>query len=185
MEEMAAKAGITKPVLYRYFGDRDGLIASVAEQFSEVLIARLEQALAGAPTQSAETLIRSAVECYIAFIEEDPALYGFLTHQAPLGSPAMVAVIDRIAASLEQVIRVTLEAHALDARPARTWAHGVVGMVHLAGARWVRQPDGPREQFIADLVALIAHGMSGAATATAAGTLESGAIDSPLLEEVL
>jgi hypothetical protein len=58
-------------------------------------------------------------------------------------------------------------------------------MVHLAGARWVRQPDGPREQFIADLVALIAHGMSGAATATAAGTLESGAIDSPLLEEVL
>ena len=156
MEEMAAKAGITKPVLYRYFGDRDGLIASVAEQFSEVLIMRLEQALAGAPTQSAETLIRSAVECYIAFIEEDPALYGFLTHQAPLGSPAMVAVIDRIAASLEQVIRVTLESHALDTRPARTWAHGVVGMVHLAGACWVRQPDGPREQFVADLVTLIA-----------------------------
>jgi AcrR family transcriptional regulator len=185
MEEMAAKAGITKPVLYRYFGDRDGLIASVAEQFSEVLIVRLEQSLAGAPSQSAETLIRSAVECYIAFIEEDPALYGFLTHQAPLGSPAMVAVIDRIAASLEQVIRVTLESHALDTRPARTWAHSVVGMVHLAGARWVRQPDGPREQLVADLVALIAHGMSGAAAATAAVTLESGATDFPLLEDVL
>jgi AcrR family transcriptional regulator len=185
MEEMAAKAGITKPVLYRYFGDRDGLIASVAEQFSEVLIVRLEQALAGAPTQSAETLIRSAVECYIAFIEEDPALYGFLTHQAPLGSPAMVAVIDRIAAALEQVIRVTLESHALDTRPARTWAHGVVGMVHLAGARWVRQPDGPREQFVADLVALIAHGMSGAAAANAALTGESGATGLPLLEDVL
>ena len=50
MDEMAAEAGITKPVLYRYFRDRDGLIAAVAERFSDGLVERLEQALAaGAP----------------------------------------------------------------------------------------------------------------------------------------
>jgi len=58
-------------------------------------------------------------------------------------------------------------------RPARTWAHGVVGMVHLAGARWARQPDVPREEFISDLVALAARGMTGAA----AGASESGVTD--------
>lgn len=164
MQEMAAKAEITKPVLYRYFDDRDGLIASVTEHFTEDLIDRLMNALADAPADDPEEMIRMAIESYIAFIEEDPALYGFLTHQAPLGSPAMVAAIDRIAGSIEQVIRETLAAFALDQRSATTWAHGIVGMVHLAGARWARQPDVSREQLVADLVALVARGVTGAAT---------------------
>jgi AcrR family transcriptional regulator len=164
MDEMAAGAGITKPVLYRYFGDRDGLIAAVAERFSDVLVARLEEALAGAPAEDAEVLVRAAIESYVSFIEEDPALYGFLTQQAPLGSPALVAVIDRVAGLIARVMRDTLEAHALDTRPARTWAHGVVGMVHLAGALWARRPDVPRAQLVADLVALVAYGLTGAAT---------------------
>jgi AcrR family transcriptional regulator len=163
MQEMAAKAGITKPVLYRYFGDRDGLIAAVAEGFTDDLINRVVQALAGAPTGDPEMLIRAAIESYVAFIEEDPALYGFLTHHAPLGSPAMLSVIDRIAGAIEHVIRVTLAVHDLDSRPATTWAHGVVGMVHFAGARWAREAEVPREQLVTDLSALVARGMTGAA----------------------
>ncbi len=165
MDEMAAGAGITKPVLYRYFGDRDGLITAVAEQFSDVLVARLELALAGAPQEGAHLLIRAAIEGYVSFIEEDPALYGFLTQQAPLGSPALVAVIDRVGGLIARVMRDTLEARARDTRPARTWAHGVVGMVHLAGALWAREPDVPRAELVDDLVALVADGLTGAAAA--------------------
>jgi AcrR family transcriptional regulator len=163
MHEMAANAGITKPVLYRYFGDRDGLMSAVAEGFADVLIDRLMGALEGASTTRPDVLIKAAIESYVAFIEEDPDLYGFLTNQAPLGGPAMVSVIDRIAGSIEKVIRETLAAYNLDSRAAPTWAHGVVGMVHLAGARWAREPDIPREQLVDDLSALIARGMRGAA----------------------
>jgi len=163
MDEMAGAAGITKPVLYRYFGDRDGLIAAVAERFSDVLVERLERALAGARWKDPEMLIRAAIETYVAFIEEDPALYGFLMQWAPFGGPAIVAVFDRVAASIAQVIRDALEARRLDTRPATTWAQGVVGMVHLAGARWARQPDAPRGQLVTDLVELVGHGLIGAA----------------------
>jgi AcrR family transcriptional regulator len=163
MEEMAAESGITKPVLYRYFGDRDGLIAAVAERFSADLVAQLEGRLAGASSEDPQVRIRAAIESYVAFIEEDPALYGFLTQQAPLGGPALLAVFDRVAGSISQVIRGALEIRGLDPRPSSTWAHGVVGMVHLAGARWARDPDGPRAQLVDDLVALVAHGLIGAA----------------------
>jgi AcrR family transcriptional regulator len=163
MDQMAAEAGITKPVLYRYFGDRDGLIAAVAERFSDVLAARLDQVLSGPPSENGEGLIRAAIGSYVAFIEEDPALYGFLILQAPLGGPAIVAVIDRVAGSIERVLRETFEAAGLDTRPTTTWAHGVVGMVHLAGARWARQPDVPREQLVGDLATLVAYGLTGAA----------------------
>ena len=163
MDEMAAESGITKPVLYRYFGDRDGLIGAVAESFSDLLVSRLERALAEAPTENPEVLIRAPIESYVRFIEEDPALYGFLTLQVPPGSKAFVAVADRVAALIARVIREVYEAAGLDARAATTWAHGVVGMVHLAGARWARRPDMPREQLVSDLVALVARGLIGAA----------------------
>ncbi|MGO9558161.1 MAG: TetR/AcrR family transcriptional regulator [Acidimicrobiales bacterium] len=164
MDEMAAASGITKPVLYRYFGDRDGLIAAVADRFSADLVARLEGRLAGAASEEPHVLVRAAIESYVAFIEEDPALYAFLTQQAPLGGPALVAVFDRVAGSIAQVIRAALEIRGLDPRPSTTWAHGVVGMVHLAGARWARNPDGPRAQLVDDLVSLVANGLIGAAT---------------------
>ena len=163
MDEMAAEAGITKPVLYRYFGDRDGLIAAVGERFSEVLVARLERSLAAAPRGDAEVLIRAPIESYVTFIEEDLALYGFFTQHTPPGSPAFIAVIDSVTASIALVIRTIFETQGLDTRPVTTWADGVVGTVHLAGARWARRQDVPREQLVADLVALVAHGLIGAA----------------------
>ena len=163
MDEMAAEAGITKPVLYRYFGDRDGLFAAVADRFSDVLVERLEGALTSAAGDDPETVIRAAIESYVSFIEEDPALYGFLTQQAAPGSQALVAVVERVAGLIARVIRDTFDSLGLDSRPATTWAHGVVGMVHLAGARWARQPDESRAQLVTDLVELVAHGLTGAA----------------------
>jgi AcrR family transcriptional regulator len=170
MDEMAAEAGITKPVLYRYFGDREGLIAAVADRFAADLVERLEGALAAAlrsPGRSsgvvADGLIRSAIESYVAFIEEDPALYGFLTQQAAPASPALVAVIERIAGSVAAVIRQIFAAEGLDPRPVETWAHGIVGMVHLAGASWARHPEISRDELVSDLVALVARGLTGAA----------------------
>ena len=55
-----------------------------------MLIDRLMRALEWAATSPSEVLIRAAIESYVAFIEEDPDLYLFLTNQAPLGGPAMV-----------------------------------------------------------------------------------------------
>jgi AcrR family transcriptional regulator len=169
MHEMAAKAGITKPVLYRYFGDRDGLIASVAQQYAEVLTNRIAQAQSSLSSDDSEELIRVGVSTYISFIEEDPALYSFLTHQAPLGSRSMVAVFDQIAESVELIVTKQLECRQMDTAPASTWAHGIVGMVHLAGARWARQPDISKEEVIAELTALISAGLTGAARPVAEG----------------
>ena len=40
MEEIAAEAGITKPILYRHFGDKDGLHEALAERYVEELEGR-------------------------------------------------------------------------------------------------------------------------------------------------
>jgi AcrR family transcriptional regulator len=162
MEAMAAEAGITKPILYRHFGDRDGLIAAVANRFGDELVVRLSEALdrPGSPRERIEAAVRS----YLGFIEEDPELYGFLTQRAQVSSVVESGVIERVAAVLESAIADTLAVAGVDARPAETWAYGVVGMMHLAGAHWVSTVGEPREPLVADLVSLVADGLLGASS---------------------
>src|SRR5436853_6569415 len=76
MEALAAEAGVTKPILYKHFGDRDGLVAALAERFGGDLVAELEANLAR--DLPPEQLLRSTVDAYLAFIERDPHVYRFL-----------------------------------------------------------------------------------------------------------
>jgi AcrR family transcriptional regulator len=163
MDAMAAEAGITKPILYRHFGDRDGLIAAVANRFADELVVRLTDAL-GEPGEP-RMRIGAAVESYVGFIEEDPGLYGFLTQRAQVSSLVESGVIERVAVVLEAAISETIEATGLPPRSTETWAYGVVGMMHLAGAHWASTPGQPREALIADLVSLVSDGLLGATAA--------------------
>ncbi|MGW1149090.1 TetR/AcrR family transcriptional regulator, partial [Streptomyces sp. NPDC002454] len=45
MNAIAAEAGITKPILYRHFGDKGGLYAALAERHTDGLLASLRAAL--------------------------------------------------------------------------------------------------------------------------------------------
>ena len=161
MDTMAAEAGITKPILYRHFGDREGLVGAVASRFADELVLRLNEALA---SEADERLrIEAALRSYVDFIEEDPSLYGFLTREVPVASPVMVGVVDRVAVVLSGAIGDALRDAGVSSRPAETWAYGVVGMVHLAGARWAAHPSGPKDELVGDLVQLVADGLIGSA----------------------
>ena len=45
MTQIAAQAGVTKPILYRHFRDRDGLVHALAERFAGDLMGELQAAL--------------------------------------------------------------------------------------------------------------------------------------------
>ena len=159
MDAMAAEAGITKPILYRYFGDRDGLVTAVANCFADELIARLDKVIAADNPAGDQT--QRSIDCYVAFIEEDPALYGFFAHHAAVGGPAVQSVVDRVAATLARNLGEGLRAVGADSAPAETWAYGIVGMVHMAGARWVAHPTIPRHRLIEYLTELTRFGLEG------------------------
>lgn len=159
MDAMAAEAGITKPILYRYFGDRDGLITAVADCFADELLARLEKIILSDEPPGVRT--RQAIDCYVAFIEEDPALYGFFSHHAAVGGPAVRSVVDRVAAALARAVGEGLREARVDSGPAETWAYGIVGMVHMAGAHWAAHPTIPRHRLIDYLTNLTRFGVEG------------------------
>ncbi len=163
MEALASEAGITKPVLYRHFGDRDGLLDAVATRHAARLTSELRTALAR--EEHPRHRIRTTMATYLAFLERDPELHRFVTRVAPRVQPggrgaiddALSVVCDAVVASVAR----ELTGARLDPAPARTWGTGIVGMVQLVGNRWLDTRDVAREELVTQLTDLLWHGFRG------------------------
>jgi AcrR family transcriptional regulator len=169
MEQIAAEGGVTKPILYRHFGDRDGLVAAIGEHYGTLLLGRIGDTL-DADTPDDDLLWRT-IDAYLAFLEADPELYSFLMRQTtPADATQSVSgLIDVIGRQVAIVIGDRLRAQGLDAGGAQPMAFGIVGMVHSSGDWWIRNRTMSREALTTYLAGLLWNGFSGLAVPDPAG----------------
>jgi AcrR family transcriptional regulator len=155
MATIAAEAGITKPVLYRHFGDKGGLYAALADRYTGLLEADLRAALLAGRTR--EERVRRAVDAYLAAIEEQPQVYRFLVHsdEAAAAQSRVRGFTRRLADLLAEGIAA--ESGVPELR-ARAWAHGIVGLVQAAGDWWLETAPCPRAQVVEEVTALLGGG---------------------------
>src|SRR5437764_5002623 len=68
MTRLAARAGVTKPVVYRYFGSKDGLCAACARRLGVAMMAEVSAAIdPGLPT---DRRLWAGIRAYLRFIED-------------------------------------------------------------------------------------------------------------------
>jgi AcrR family transcriptional regulator len=157
MNAIAAEAGITKPILYRHFGDKGGLYAALAERHTDRLLASLQAALAteGTPRER----VARTVDAYLRTIEPEPLVYGFLVHSAEIAQAAEAAgqvqsFLNRLSALLAAGIAVELDLPKGSLR-AEVWARGIVGMVQQVGDWWIETGSPQRVQVVTELTDLL------------------------------
>ena len=152
MATIATEAGITKPVLYRHFGDKGGLHEALAERYTSRLLAQLQAALEAG--RDRRDRVERTVDAYLSAIEDEPQVYRFLVRpEAGESASAEVRTFTRrLSALLAEGI-----AHELDvpATRAGAWAHGIVGMVQAAGDWWLEAPEVPRAAMVDELTELL------------------------------
>ncbi|MEU3959775.1 TetR family transcriptional regulator [Streptomyces buecherae] len=164
MNAIAAEAGITKPILYRHFGDKGGLYRALAVRHTDALLAALRAAL-DAPAQR-RARVEATLDTYLAAIEARPQVYRFLMHPADdqsEGQPEQgfdvgrhaAPLLRRLGEELAQVVAERVDLGPDGAEKARVWGHGIVGMMHAAGDWWLRDRPCPREQLVSHLTDLL------------------------------
>jgi AcrR family transcriptional regulator len=165
MTAIAAEAGITKPVLYRHFGDKGGLYKALAERHIEALVARLRVALSGPGPARARAA--AAIDAYLAVVEARPQVYRFLMHRARVEDPRVrgqvAEFLRRLAEELAGGLARAAGGPAERAR-ALAWAHGMVGMVQAAGDWWLEERPVDRATlvgYLTDLLAGAPYGLAG------------------------
>jgi AcrR family transcriptional regulator len=163
MDAVAAEAGVTKPVLYRYFQDKSALVDALGERGSEILLDRLLPAIqAGCPALSR---VRDAVGAYFAVIDEHPNLYWLLAREGKADSGSGPDSIQRnkehIATALTAVLGDHLRAYGLDSGGAEPWAYGMTGLVQSTGEWWLQRRSMSRATVVEYVTQIIWAAISG------------------------
>ena len=163
MRAIAAAAGVTKPILYRYCGDKGGLYGALADRYLGPLIGAVRSALIG--VHNPNDRVRATVDAYLRFISEQPQIYRFLIHRAfveqPAAQSAVSAAIRRLGSEVGQALREELDVPEQAGVAAEALGHGIVGMVHVAGDWWLESQTLTREELVDHLTALLTAGLDG------------------------
>ena len=162
MSAIAAEGGVTKPILYKHFGDKGGLYQAIAEFYVRALMERLRDALRS--EDDPHDLIRRTIDAYLAFVEEEPEAYRFLMHRAiserPEAEATVSQFIQQVAQEVSVILGEELRRAGVDSGGTEPWAHGIVGMVQLAGDWWLGNKTMSRDRLVDYLDTLLWSGFS-------------------------
>jgi AcrR family transcriptional regulator len=160
IEEIAARADVSKPVVYEHFGGKEGLYAVVVDREVERFIAMATRLLAG-EDNTTEKFEVAAVEL-LRYIEDNSDGFRILVRDSnpSSGSGTFASLISDIASQVEYILGDVLKDRGYDPKLAPMYAQMLVGMVAFTGQWWLDARKPELEEVAAHLVNLAWHGLS-------------------------
>jgi len=160
IEEIAARAGVSKPVVYEHFGGKEGLYAVVVDREVRCLLDMVETALTAG---DARMLLEQAAFALLDYIEESSDGFRILVRDSPVGSAgSFVSIIGDVASRVEYILAAEFEARGFDTAVAPLYAQMLVGMVGTTGQWWLdARTHHSKREVAAHLVNLAWYGLSG------------------------
>ncbi len=160
IEDIAAAARVSKPVLYRYFADKADLHAAVGTWGATLVLERLMPALV------ADGTLRERVDlgcdAYLATIEQHPNVFLLLVqHRVGGDTDPLADGKAAIAAAIARVMGDALRGFGADSAGAAPWAHGLVGLGLSTGEWWLDRQTMTRAHVGAYLTDFVWHALRG------------------------
>lgn len=160
VEEIAAKAGVSKPVVYEHFGGKEGLYAVIVDREMQKLLGMIEGALTG---DHPRHLLEQAALALLTYIEQDTDGFRILVRDSPVATSTgtFASLIVDIAGQVEHLLAGEFKARGFDAKYAPMYSQMLVGMVALTGQWWVDVRKPKKTDVAAHLVNLSWNGLRG------------------------
>jgi AcrR family transcriptional regulator len=174
MDEIAALADVSKPMLYAYFGSKEGLYVAYVDRTGRELLDRLVGATT--PDDQPSVRLRAGILEFLAFVEEYrdgwQVLFGELTSIGP--------VVDQVGALRRRIAHWIMAALAGATRAqgnvpdlsVEATAHAIVGAGESLANWWLEHPEVDREQVAEWYMAMV---LTAAAAATGEGDVSGSA----------
>ena len=161
VEEIAAKAGVSKPVVYEHFGGKEGLYAVVVDREIERLLGSITTALT--TSGSSHEILERAALALLDYIEGSTDGFRILVRDSPAGQStgSFASLISDVASQVEHIMVAQFKARRLEAKVAPMYAQMLVGMVALTGQWWLENSKVKKEEVAAHLVNLAWNGLTG------------------------
>jgi AcrR family transcriptional regulator len=158
VEEIAERAGISKPIVYEHFGGKEGLYAVIVDREMDYVVTRISDSIAaGSPRERVE---RAAI-AFLTYVKDHPEGFAVLSRDTP-GTAArggMSSLLNDVAERVGKVFTAALKQAGYDPKMAPVYAHALIGMVAFVGQWWTETRKPPVEQVASHLAALAWMGL--------------------------
>jgi AcrR family transcriptional regulator len=160
MDDIAERVGVSKPMLYAYFGSKEGLYEATLRRAGSLLLERLLSA--GGRMEDPGAQLRAGIAAFFAFVDDFRAEWSVLYREAT--GEAVVAqrvaqIRERIVAMTAAVITEVMRASGRRRRDAEPLAVAVVGAGESLANWWLRHPDEPRDRMADRLMDVVWLGL--------------------------
>lgn len=159
MDEIAERVGVSKPMLYEYFGSKEGLFVACIRQARAELAAVTTRSITG--VESAEDALRSGLVAFFEFTESHRRAWELIRHEAAVVGQA---AIDEIEAIRQQQTAIDMQLFATflpgaDPRELEAAAEVIVGACERLSLWYVRQDDVSAPQAAEYVMQLVWYGL--------------------------
>lgn len=160
VEEIANRAGVSKPIVYEHFGGKEGVYAVVVDRETSRLLEMITSRLG--PNLGARDQVRGSAMAFLDYIEADPAGFRVLTRDSPasFSGGGLAGLLSDVAATAQEVLAGFFERTGVPVDSAPLYAHALVGMVVQVGAWWAEERTPDKETVAEHLTALAYQGLS-------------------------
>ncbi len=161
MDEIAERAGVSKPVLYQHFPGKLELYMALLEKHVDELIRRVTEAMDS--TTDNKVRVRNAVGAYFDFVDGESQAFRLVFESDLRGEPLVQEAVERATNASVNAITTTITADAgLDEHRARLLAVGLVGVSQVAARTWLADNRAlPKEEAISLISNLAWRGIGG------------------------
>lgn len=167
IEEVAARANVSKPVVYEHFGGKEGLYAVVVDREMHSLLDRFTASFTnprgdGVPADRPRVLLERAALTLLDYIEDEADGFRILVRNAPVAtaSGTFPGLLNDIASQVEYLLAAEFDARDYDPALAAVYSQALVGMVALTGQWWLEVRKPGKAEVAAHLVNLAWNGLS-------------------------
>ena len=161
VEEIAASAKVSKPIVYEHFGGKEGLYAVVVDREMRALTNALIGSLSDTDAHPRQIVERAAL-ALLTYIEENPEGFQVLVRDSPSTDPtgSFSSLLGDVSSKVEQILVEWFKRQHLPVKSAPYYAQMLVGMTVFTGQYWADRPKLGKEQLAALIVNLAWHGLS-------------------------
>ncbi|MFV0464225.1 MAG: TetR family transcriptional regulator [Nostocoides sp.] len=160
VEDIAASASVSKPVVYEHFGGKEGLYAVVVDREIQSLLGGIGSALSSGGTS--RVLLERAAMALLDYIEGSSDGFRILVRDSVPGQQtgSFASLISDVATQVEYILVDAFKRNRLDAKAAPLYAQMLVGMVAVPGGWWLDNRKLKKRDVAAHLVNLAWNGLS-------------------------
>ncbi|UNS98820.1 TetR/AcrR family transcriptional regulator [Streptomyces tubbatahanensis] len=136
MDDIAERAGVSKPVLYQHFPGKLELYLALLDQHCEALLQAVRRALES--TTDNKQRVAATMDAYFGFVEDEGGAFRLVFESDLTNEPAVRERVDRVSLDCaEAVSEVIAEDTKLSQEQSMLLAVGLCGMAQITARYWL------------------------------------------------